>query len=405
MNQKICVYTCITGNYDNLHEIKNPEKNIDYYCFTNNKNLKSKTWKIVQVKNGNLSDHLLSRKIKMLGHPIVNDNYDVSVWTDASVIWQKNITDFVSTYLKDRSFAAFKHHARNSIHEEAITCLRLRKDTKENIIKALNFLQSEHFPDQLGLYEMTVFIKKHNDPLVIKTMQIWFDTVKKYSKRDQLSFMYAVWKTNLQISKINLNVWNNPWFTTSKHNPKNLDITDCHVYFGNPDQQFDINKYYIYRYHRRKNSYKIDFNIPCETNEIEFNPTDLVGIKYQNISINPTPQRIVTFGDMLSTSCHDHFIIRAYGKFHKNQKLSFSIMMDFPTASELNQLIEYQWSQWNQYHQLEDKIVELESQKQLLQSKINALSDYNNKLSNELNDIINSKGWQALEKVRKIIHH
>ena len=35
MSKKICVYTCITGNYDNVHEITNKEKGLDYYLFTN----------------------------------------------------------------------------------------------------------------------------------------------------------------------------------------------------------------------------------------------------------------------------------------------------------------------------------------------------------------------------------
>ena len=30
---KICVDTCITGDYDDLKEIKNVEKNIDYFCY------------------------------------------------------------------------------------------------------------------------------------------------------------------------------------------------------------------------------------------------------------------------------------------------------------------------------------------------------------------------------------
>ena len=54
MNKKICVYTCITGDYDNLHEIKKKEKDIDYYLFTNNKNIKSKTWKVIYIENEEL---------------------------------------------------------------------------------------------------------------------------------------------------------------------------------------------------------------------------------------------------------------------------------------------------------------------------------------------------------------
>ena len=172
MSHKLCVYTCITGDYDALHEIKSPEKNVDYYCFTNNKKLSSKTWKIVQIKNDGLDNQRLSRKIKMLGHPIISKNYDISVWTDASVIWNQPITEFVKTYLKDAPFSAFIHSQRKTVHDEAVACLRLRKDTKERIVKTLEFLDKEKFPDNLGLYEMTTFIKRHNDPTVIKTIEI-----------------------------------------------------------------------------------------------------------------------------------------------------------------------------------------------------------------------------------------
>lgn len=387
---KLCVYTCITGDYDNLHEIKNPEKNIDYLCFTNNKNLKSKTWKIIYIDNSNLNNHNLSRKIKILGHPTISKNYEISVWMDASVIWEKSIHDFVSTYLKDKAFASFKHHARNSIQEEAIACLRLRKDTKESIIKALGFLEQERFPDNIGLYEMTVFIKKHNDPIVDETMHIWFDTLKKYSRRDQLSFMYAVWKTGLKISTINLNVWDNPWFTNSKHNPQDIQTTKCHVYYGNPDSNFNFDKYFIYSYHQRDDLYQFNTIIPNDTTEIEFNPTNVIGTKFEDITIHPSPQRQTILGSMFSAFCINHGVIRAYGDFHKNQKLSFSIRLLPPSTADLYKLIEKQWEQNNQL---------LHSS-----SNIEQLQQENQRLKQELQNIKNSKSWKTINKIHKTFH-
>ena len=69
MANKICVYTCITGEYDDLKEIKNVEKNIDYYCFTNNKKIKSKTWNVVYIEDNELSNLLLARKTKIMIFP------------------------------------------------------------------------------------------------------------------------------------------------------------------------------------------------------------------------------------------------------------------------------------------------------------------------------------------------
>ena len=91
MSKKLCVYTCITGDYDNLHELEVQEKNIDYFCFTNNKTLKSKTWKSVQIEDKSLDNCHLARKTKILGHPAINGKYEVYVWADADVIWRKKI--------------------------------------------------------------------------------------------------------------------------------------------------------------------------------------------------------------------------------------------------------------------------------------------------------------------------
>lgn len=60
MKEKVCIYTCITGNYDDLHEVEK-EEGIDYICFTNNINLKSQSWKIVFIKDDNdLGNMILS---------------------------------------------------------------------------------------------------------------------------------------------------------------------------------------------------------------------------------------------------------------------------------------------------------------------------------------------------------
>ena len=58
---KICVYTCITGNYYDLKEV-NKEEGIDYFCFTNNKTISSNSWNVIYIENKELDNQRLSRK-------------------------------------------------------------------------------------------------------------------------------------------------------------------------------------------------------------------------------------------------------------------------------------------------------------------------------------------------------
>jgi hypothetical protein len=390
--KNICVYTCITGDYDDLNEIKNPEKNIDYFCFTNNKKLTSKTWQIIYISDKSLDNVRLARKIKILGHDKIK-NYKIAVWTDANIVWQKSISEFISTYLKTAPFAIFKHHARNNIHDEAATCLKMNKAPKEAVIKTLDFYRSENFPDNNGLCESTVSIKEQTDPKVTKTMKLWFEMVKNFSHRDQLSFNYAVWKTGLAVNYISLNVWDNSWFYATKHATLNK-IEYCSVYFGNPDidADFELNKYFTYPYQKNNNLYQISFSVPCDTNVINLLPTNNIGVSIQNVYFNTEIKKIQFLNTvpyenkMITYSGYSPFYI--YGNFRKNQKIFLSLDMTILSQPELLKLLETQCF----------KNAELENSISILTSKNNNLINS----ENELQKILNSSSWKVIQKIQKI---
>ena len=340
--KKICVYTCLTGNYDNLSDVKVIDKKVDFICYTNNKELKSKTWKIIYIENEGLNDHQLSRKIKMLGTDYINKKYDISVWQDASVIWKKKPSEFVNKYLVG-DFSSFVHNERNSVFDEANEVIKLNKDNQKTVKKHIQFLKKEKFPDNLGLFEMTIFIKKHNNPVVKETMKIWFETYLKYSKRDQLSFMYAVWKSNLKVHPINMNVWNNEWVEHKKHNYKE-NLTGCRIYFEE-NLENDVSDYiYDYKYKIKNDVYSISTTIPVDTNIIEIEVTDVPCIKFSNIRFNCKYEDIQIYNtipyDKYSIFYNNKGIIRINGKFKKNKKFEFSIELKKLNDFEKYNLVE-----------------------------------------------------------------
>ena len=216
--EKICVYTCIAGDYDDLKEVLVKEEGIDYICFTNNKKIKSKTWKVIYVENDNLDNCHLARKLKMIGHSYIDKNYTLSIWIDGCIIFKRKVRDFLDSYfdLKKDLIAICKHNVRTSVKEEAEACIIKGKDNEDIIRKQLEFYKKENFKDDLGMLETTLIVKRHNDSLVKKTMRLWFDMVSKYSRRDQLSINYCLNKTNLPCRVIPLNIWNNDYIISYK---------------------------------------------------------------------------------------------------------------------------------------------------------------------------------------------
>lgn len=219
---KTMVYTAITGDYDTLKEIKYIDKEIDYYCFTNNPKIKSKTWKIMSLDNPELLDFIrLERKIKILGCEEIFKNYDLAVYMDANIELRKPVSEFIKKEcdLKNYDFFSLIHSDRDCIYEEAKVCIDWKKDDKKIIEEEMTFLKKENFPEHYGLTANNFFVYKPNNNKIKKVQNCWWNMVKRYSRRDQLSFMYSLWKHKYKkVQFINVLWYNNDYFFIHEHN-------------------------------------------------------------------------------------------------------------------------------------------------------------------------------------------
>lgn len=381
MKNKICVYTCITGDYDKINEIKKKEKGIDYYLFTNNKKIKSDTWKVEYIEDDKLSNVLLARKTKIMGNDIVN-KYDIALWMDAAVEFKKSINDFIKKYFKsDDVFSCFKHGIRNSILEEMNACLRFRKEDYSKIDKIKSFYEKENYKYDNGLIESTVYIKRPKDKKVIDTMKIWFDMVSNYTKRDQLSFNYAIYKTNLKVKWINEKVFDNEWFKWHEHNHNKMP-SNYMIYFGNLDD-YDYKKQFNGNYKIDGNDFIIDTTVLNNCNEIYLELSNSMIIKYKidsiNIDCKTYEHNTINYLDEDYFFKNPGFIILK-GNFKKGCKLRIIVKFEVVEENEKNELIDF-----------------LVTDRELCKSS-------NYELLKEYNSIITSNSWKITKPLRAIKH-
>lgn len=392
--ERICVYTCIAGDYDELKEVIVKEKGIDYICFTNNKKITSKSWKIIYIEDKNLDNHYLSRKIKMLGHPYIDENYDLSIWIDASIIFKKSVIEFLDEYfdLDKGLLASCKHFARNSIKEEAEVCIRYQKDSKDKINKLLSFYEKEHFQDDLGLLEMTLIIKRHKDPLVKKTMNLWFNMILKYSKRDQLSFMYCLSVTKLPFIVIPLDVWHNDYIDFTPHKKEYYDYK-YQVYYAYSDEFNEVDSE-VFNFLKKDDCYianiKIDRNVNklridlAETKDICFEIVELNGMsKDELVYIN-----FILYKDKL-ISCNNDPQIILNRKIKKYDQVSIKLRISILGKEE--------------YFKLLKEVIDGNYDKEIyFKNKITCLENENQNLKKEISSILNSYSWKITVPLRKI---
>ena len=130
----------------------------------------------------------------------------MSIYIDASFQIIGDLNEFLLRIISPKyNIYNLEHPWRNNITKEELAVV-LYKRENENMTKLIHERYSkEKFPDNNGLIEGCLIIRKHNEPDCIKVMNIWFNEIKNYSYRDQLSFNYIIWKTGIKfkyISKI-----------------------------------------------------------------------------------------------------------------------------------------------------------------------------------------------------------
>ena len=74
-----------------------------------------------------------------------------------------------------------------------------------------SFYKKKKYPHDVGLIESSIIIRKNGNHIVDETMKMWFDLLIKFTMRDQLTFNYCVYETNMPVSYIDLNLWDNEY--------------------------------------------------------------------------------------------------------------------------------------------------------------------------------------------------
>jgi hypothetical protein len=194
--KKIVVYTAIVNNYNPLRNPANVDPGIDYVCFTDQPRwfaLSNNTiWKGRPFPDGDLDATRMNRQVKLLPHKFFPE-YEYSVYVDGSINIVGDIRALLEKY-DHPSMLSFNHPRRSCIYEEGKVCIEMGKEDPRVIARQLDRYRSEGFPEDFGLTENAVLIRRHNDPAIIKLMEDWWHELLTESRRDQLSFPYVAWR-------------------------------------------------------------------------------------------------------------------------------------------------------------------------------------------------------------------
>lgn len=224
-DKRIAVYTCITGNYDNVINPLYIEPNIDYYIFTDLNLPKDVSWKKIDITRFQeynvISSLQLNRKIKMLPFLYLQE-YDYSIYVDGNIEIVAAMSPLVAE-MGECPFGVHYHYGRDCIFDELVSVIHFKKADVSVSKKQLSEYEKDGFPHHYGLYENAVLIRKHDDKGMQVLMEAWWKEYLKYPTRDQFSLPYVIWKTGYDRKKVHIignSLPNNPRFNREQNHNK-----------------------------------------------------------------------------------------------------------------------------------------------------------------------------------------
>lgn len=197
-NTRIAVYTCITGYYDKLLEPVYVPENVDFYIITDMAINLSSAWKKIDINTveevHGFDNTRKARYMKTHPHVFFKD-YEYSIWVDSNIRVVGDLSKFIKCVGKTVPFASNWHPDRNSIYAEVEACISRKKDDPDLLRKHIDNYKKVGMPEDFGLIETNMIVRKHMEKCCIELMELWWGELMQWSKRDQLSLPYVIWKS------------------------------------------------------------------------------------------------------------------------------------------------------------------------------------------------------------------
>ena len=202
-NEKIAVYKVIFGNYDALNEPKILPTNCDFFVITDLIIPNDSNWKKIDIShfhNSNLNNNELNRYYKFHPH-LFFPSYKYSLYLDGNIELISDPREFLDSIPK-AGISVHNHFRRQCIFDEIDVCINLNKDTYENLNLHRQHLISNNMPLNYGMAELPIILRQHNNLQCIKIMNEWWYEFLNYSKRDQISFPYVLYKNDIKVKEV-----------------------------------------------------------------------------------------------------------------------------------------------------------------------------------------------------------
>lgn len=224
MTDRIAIYTCIVGGYDELRQPAVAPDGFDFICFVGMGEMtqgSTGVWNVRELPVHFGSATYDARWAKTHPHKLLPD-YAASVWIDGNIALLDG-TLYRAAHIKAAAgvkYSGVTHPDRDCTYEEARKCFDMKYLNIFELMWVWVYLRAKGLPRHAGLNENNIIFRRHNDPDIVALDEMWWSRLPRLGRRDQLSLMWCLRRCGIPRDYLlppGQNTRNHPGFRYLRH--------------------------------------------------------------------------------------------------------------------------------------------------------------------------------------------
>ena len=219
-DKTVALYSINFGNYRNEikggidNKLKKYDKGIDYYFFTDNKNLKSKQWNIIYISQLKEATNFISStrrtsKFYKFIIPEILHKYDIIIFSDSNMLIYCEVSkEKLINYTKNKKdIILVAHRRRTTPQQEIWETIKRKLENIPNGKNFLNLIKDIKFNSRLMESGQIIHCNKKNNKENIELFKNIYEGMMDHGlRRDQNIIQYILKENNFE-NRISYHKW------------------------------------------------------------------------------------------------------------------------------------------------------------------------------------------------------
>ena len=199
---EIAVYSCVVGRYDRELMPVEPTDGIAYVCFTDAPaSLEAEGWELRPLRHPPhvTGGHAINRWHKIFAHRLFPGTR-WSVYLDGNLRFAGSFSALVDTVEREQAgLGAFRHPDGHDLEEEIAACRKLKFTRRDlaRIDDQIEAYRQSGLPFDRVIPTNSLLVRDHTSSLVASAMDLWWDHICRFTRRDQVSLPFVIRETGL----------------------------------------------------------------------------------------------------------------------------------------------------------------------------------------------------------------